>query len=548
MAVLACRLMSPGVLAAALLLAWAAVQIAPASAEMFSALVHLENALQAELDLARDLRNYVKREEDRLQEILRLSYSFEEHALKTKPKNLELFLSNPVTAYRTIRDLYDGVGNVRKLMTLASERVQDFSNTSALTTEWLPDEEDVTGAINAMLRLQDTYEIPTHQLVDGHFLANDVSYQATGEALPTLSEVDCIDIGKSAYGSGDFYHAVLWLQEALDRLPAGTPDSQKVDVLDYLAFALYKQGNVARALQASEAILAMQPDFSRIAVNKNNFIEELSQAGNSLGGNLPPLKLQRLRDGYEVDADYLRYEQLCRGEDVAPIPDAHLLRCFYWTNGGHPLLTYAPAKLEVLYPDPRVVFFHDFLTDEEIAVIKNLSIPKLHRSGVFSKPGDSGVRNYRTSKSAWIDDKSHVVVARYSRKVSAAAGLSLSTVEELQVLNYGIGGHYSPHYDFSGHADPGFGEEVGNRIATWLSYVSPVSLGGATVFTKLGVTVWPEKAGALMWYNLHEDGSRDMRTLHAACPVLSGYKWVANKWFHERGNEFHRPCIATELD
>ena len=34
-----------------------------------------------------------------------------------------------------------------------------------------------------------------------------------------------------------------------------------------------------------------------------------------------------------------------------------------------------------------------------------------------------------------------------------------------------------------------------------------------------------------------------MRTRHAACPVLSGQKWVANKWIHERGQEFkERPC------
>jgi hypothetical protein len=28
-------------------------------------------------------------------------------------------------------------------------------------------------------------------------------------------------------------------------------------------------------------------------------------------------------------------------------------------------------------------------------------------------------------------------------------GLTMSTAEELQVVNYGIGGHYEPHFDFA---------------------------------------------------------------------------------------------------
>ena len=34
----------------------------------------------------------------------------------------------------------------------------------------------------------------------------------------------------------------------------------------------------------------------------------------------------------------------------------------------------------------------------------------------------------------------------------------------------------------------------------------------------------------------------DFMTRHAACPVIVGSKWVANKWIHESGNEFRRPC------
>ncbi|CAH8641465.1 unnamed protein product [Schistosoma guineensis] len=82
----------------------------------------------------------------------------------------------------------------------------------------------------------------------------------------------------------------------------------------------------------------------------------------------------------------------------------------------------------------------------------------------------------------------------------------------------------------------------GNRIATIIFYLSDVQAGGATVFNRIGTRVVPKKGAAGFWFNLLPSGEGDLRTRHAACPVLAGSKWVMNLWFHERGQEFHRPC------
>ena len=47
---------------------------------------------------------------------------------------------------------------------------------------------------------------------------------------------------------------------------------------------------------------------------------------------------------------------------------------------------------------------------------------------------------------------------------------------------------------------------AGNRIATLLMYVSEVEQGGATVFPRLGISLWPERGAAAFWYNLHRNG------------------------------------------
>lgn len=51
---------------------------------------------------------------------------------------------------------------------------------------------------------------------------------------------------------------------------------------------------------------------------------------------------------------------------------------------------------------------------------------------------------------------------------------------------------------------------------------------------------------AAFWYNLYKNGEGIYDTRHAACPVLVGSKWVSNKWIHERGQEFRRPCGLKE--
>ena len=112
----------------------------------------------------------------------------------------------------------------------------------------------------------------------------------------------------------------------------------------------------------------------------------------------------------------------------------------------------------------------------------------------------------------------------------------------MQVANYGIGGHFTPHLDVlhvTRH-DP----LSNRRIATWLGYLSEVKAGGGTAFLELEIVAEPEEGTAVFWYNLKENGDLEERVKHAACPIIEGNKWISNKWFHEFGQEFKRPCPA----
>ena len=64
-------------------------------------------------------------------------------------------------------------------------------------------------------------------------------------------------------------------------------------------------------------------------------------------------------------------------------------------------------------------------------------------------------------------------------RLEAITNLNMNVSEDLQVVNYGIGGHYEPHFDFARKTEPDAFRELGtgNRIATILFYLSDVPAG-----------------------------------------------------------------------
>ncbi|XP_033225929.1 prolyl 4-hydroxylase subunit alpha-1-like [Belonocnema kinseyi] len=247
-----------------------------------------------------------------------------------------------------------------------------------------------------------------------------------------------------------------------------------------------------------------------------------------------------------ADKEHIR---LCRGDTLLPADIQKKLKCRY-IDRGVPFLKIAPFKEEEVYVDPKIVVYHDVIYEEEIENIKSLSEPMLKSAQIFNKiTGKLEHSKARVTKIAFIKDEKNKHVKLLSRRVEHITGLTVDTAEQLQIGYYEIGGFYQPHFDFATKdiVSP-FSARVGNRLATILFYMNDVTKGGGTIFPTLNFTVWPKKGSALFWYNLKRNGEGDLSTFHAACPVLSGTKWIATKWLHEVGQEFRRPCTLLEYE
>ncbi|CAL9684436.1 unnamed protein product [Knipowitschia caucasica] len=510
-------------------------------AEIYTSLVNVKQAIIAERKLIDSLKSYIEQESQRLQDIRRF-YDKASHLHSEVYKDQAAALANPLLAFTLIKRLYSEWPNVI-YSDEALENTQALRSSYEREGSFLPQLEDLQGAVSGLLRLQDVYALQVSDLVKGHFLT--LTNGGTREiykphvSVP-LSGDDCFMV---AYEQEDYYHSVPWLEQSVSLFRGlnWSPENQGSleDALDHLAYSHFKTGNVSYALSLSQELLHHDPVNERVQNNVEKY-EKLLLVKPHINGN-------RLR---RPDSKYLRtrevYERLCQNHGSHPTHFQNpRLFCDYFSGGSG--LIVRPAKREILSLQPFVVLYHDFITDTEAEDIKRIALPGLRRSVVASGVKQA-TADYRISKSAWLKDSSHAVIEKLDLRISMVTGLNVNHPfgEYLQVVNYGIGGHYEPHFDHAtAPTSPVYKLNTGNRVATFMIYLSSVEAGGSTAFIYANFSLPVVEKAAVFWWNLHRNGEGNVDTLHAGCPVLVGDKWVANKWIHEYGQEFIHRCTLN---
>ncbi|GFS04901.1 prolyl 4-hydroxylase subunit alpha-1-like, partial [Elysia marginata] len=199
------------------------------------------------------------------------------------------------------------------------------------------------------------------------------------------------------------------------------------------------------------------------------------------------------------DKIYRQYIKLCQQSAEESLSgDDHKKRCtwrYIWP--------YVRLDEEVISSNPEVSRFYGVISSGDIEHMKELALNQLSDSELSSDVRDN-IKDLRVSQTAWLPNKTPTL-EKLSKLVGDAtrldSGVELvdSPSEVFQVVNYGLGGLYAPHED-SVRTSRDMGAETtrhlknsGDRVATWMFYLSDVQLGGATVFPALNISVAPIK-------------------------------------------------------
>ena len=185
--------------------------------------------------------------------------------------------------------------------------------------------------------------------------------------------------------------------------------------------------------------------------------------------------------------------------------------------------------------DPRIVVFANLLSAADCDELIALARVRLERSEtVQTDTGASEVNESRTSQGMFFDRGEHPVCARIEARMAALLRWPLENGEGLQVLRYGPGAEYKPHYDYFDPAQPGTPvilRRGGQRVASLVCYLNTPPGGGETVFPDVNLSVAPVQGNAVFFS--YDRPHPVTRSLHGGAPVTEGEKWVATKWLRE---------------
>lgn len=191
-----------------------------------------------------------------------------------------------------------------------------------------------------------------------------------------------------------------------------------------------------------------------------------------------------------------------------------------------------PLRPKQLSTHPWVVELPNFLTERECQHLIELGEKTgLKRSTVGNSSKSSHLDNSRTSHTAFLKKAQDHIVKNIEEKCSLVANQPSTHLEPLQIVKYEPGQYYKEHHDYLHHDKNGPKYQRSITMFIYLNNLNEGDKGGQTYFPKAKLSVKPQIGKAVLFRNIHPDGSLDEDSLHAGKPPTKSVKYGCNVWF-----------------
>ncbi|XP_059097153.1 prolyl 4-hydroxylase subunit alpha-2-like isoform X1 [Tigriopus californicus] len=561
------------------------------NADLFSSISDTERLFEIEIQFSRDIVTYVEALENHAKAIRKyVDLAYPEGPLKDVPDK-EAFVANPLNSFGMVKRLGPHFLDHDMANLLADQTLMELQTKLSNNSKVFPTASNFEEIVISLSLLQETYQLNSSDLADGFITYDGQKYQSDFRLNPR----DMMEIGIGATNSGWWDNGIRWFQIAEQKQRNSTDVVfSKILAQKVREGTIYHDKLLDQRGQFGATHRCFPVPFDKKLKKKKKY-KKVKQNVNYIREKILQQKLFHAEIPSQVKKA-MSFDMCSNGVREWRTPEHdRRLRCAF-IHHQDPYFRLGPFKVEVLNETPFVSMFHNFMHDAEMDHYKDYAKPNLARSVTGLADTQARVQT-RTSKQAWLAERwftfniteasastipqnndlsppplpfepmkyavdLDVPGANVARRIKYATGLETErpfSGESFQIANYGLGGQYQIHLDglgfFDGQINPHrektqfkHNNAVGDRLATFMAYLTDVEAGGHTVFPLLGVSAKPEKGSAIFWINLHTTGKRDELTIHGGCPVLVGSKWITNKWIYSNDQFQKLTCPLSESE
>ncbi|KAE9544664.1 hypothetical protein AGLY_000206 [Aphis glycines] len=499
-------------------------------------LKYLYNVQDKQFALAEE---YLELETKRIHELQRflvpivdwyINYSF------TKEK----FILSHIDSIKMMTWIHKDLSTIKKIMSnkQSVEVFKQFEEHKAIS------ELNIQSAYRALRRIQKVYAIPASDMAVGKYKDRIIG--------DPMDACECNVMSKYSVEEYDTYGAIEWALQTYNKWLMDRPKCVDIDKLYYY---------IRLASMSTGFNFENLSNFSNLNHFGNidyitRYFSLIENELNIRDINAESTDIYHIYDNFEQLSRNKNFRNLCRtGKSARPLTCES--KCRYQTKNS-PYWILMPFKEEDISINPSIKLYHDIIYDEEIELITKMAsidvsklldahyVPRYHVDDIkicftlkltdaafYFNGKISLVDEQRLGQLKWFSESSDpMLFGKLNERIECITEYSTKTAEGYQVVNYGLGGHFSEHVD----AFTDGPKSNGNRLVTILFYMTDVPEDGYTVFPNINFVAHCRKGTALVWQNLYlNNGSVNSGTIHGGCPVIKGNKWIMTKGLYEEG-------------